>query len=118
MSTDGGLDWDWDAQRADTVWTIGHLTETQDLTPGMVVTLEVQTIGGEAADRAAYIAALKAQGYSGSAYANEDGRETIEISIPDIAFTEEAVWAAERAVTKIALSHGYQPDGWGFWEPE
>ncbi|MEM7191131.1 MAG: hypothetical protein AAF439_16080 [Pseudomonadota bacterium] len=111
-------DWDWDAQRADTAWTIEHLIETQDLTPGMIVTLEVQTIAADTPDRDAYIAALKDRGYGGSAYANDDGEETIEVSIPDTPFTEDAIWAAECAVTKIALSHGYQPDGWGFWEPE
>jgi hypothetical protein len=34
-----------------------------------------------------------------------------------VPFTLEAIWEHEERTTRIALARGFEPDGWGFWEP-
>ncbi len=112
-------DHDWDAQREETAWTVENLTETQGLPTGLAINLHIQTVAAAGADRSAYIDALKGAGYSGNAYTSEeDGTETIEVTIEGTYFTFAEIWRYEEAVTRIALDHCYRPDGWGFWEPE
>ena len=43
--------------------------------------------------------------------------ETMSV-FAQLVFDPESIWSREKAVTEIALAHGYRPDGWGFWEPE
>mgnify|MGYP001802706404 CR=1 FL=1 len=41
----------------------------------------------------------------------------IAASIDGVHLTLEDIWSHEERATKIALSRGYEPDGWGFMEP-
>ncbi|MEM6423043.1 MAG: hypothetical protein AAF698_10660, partial [Pseudomonadota bacterium] len=68
-------------------------------------------------DRAGFIAAMRSAGYAGNAYIGADGGETIEATVPDIAFGVVEIWQHEVHTARIALAHGYLPDGWGFAEP-
>ncbi|MEM6973584.1 MAG: hypothetical protein AAF577_12345 [Pseudomonadota bacterium] len=112
-------DWDYEAQRADTAAVCLDLIAGTGLSGGELITLDLHfVVGGGAADRDGFIAAMQAAGYGGNAWTDpESGVETIEASVPDTAFTVEAIWQHEERLTQIALSHGYRPDGWGFGSP-
>ena len=112
------MGWDFDAQKADTEAVVRQFAEEHDLPAGMPIDLDVQTIPADGADKAGLVIALKAAGYAIRIYPGEDGVETVEAHKPGVTFDAETIWSEERAVTEIALAHGYAPDGWGFMEPE
>lgn len=37
-------------------------------------------------------------------------------TLPDQMVTAEGIWIGEEVATRIALNHGFAPDGWGFEE--
>lgn len=110
------MTWDWDAQRADTEETVKHLAEENGIPDGLPISLDIQTVAGETPDKGAYVLALRAAGHPVEIYTSDDGIETIEVTIPDTRFDASLIWDHEKAVTEIALAHGYVPDGWGFWD--
>ena len=110
--------WDWDAQRADTEETVAHLAAENGIPDGLPINLDIQTVAGEAPERGAYVLALRAAGHPVEIYTSDDGVETIEIAITDVPFGADEIWRHERAVTEIALTCQWRPDGWGFWEPD
>lgn len=108
-------EWDFDEQRADTEMTVTQLVSETDLTAESVITLDLEFMPeSEEADTAAFVKALETFGYLASA-TDPEGR--VDVSVLDIPFTAEAIWLHEERTTKIALSRGFVPDGWGFWEP-
>ena len=108
--------WDWESQRADTEETVQQLSNDQGIPAGLPINLDIQTVAGEGAERGAYILALRAAGHPVEIYTGDDGIETVEITIPDTRFDASLIWDHEKAVTEIALAHGYVADGWGFWD--
>ncbi len=103
---------DFEHQKAETLWTVAELLRLNDaLTEGQHITLDLQFLPGAAADPDAAIRALKMFGYSASQ--TDDGE--VEIQIPDVPFTAEAIWLHEERCTRIAIERGFTPDGWGFW---
>ncbi|MEJ1996809.1 MAG: hypothetical protein P8X76_01355 [Maritimibacter sp.] len=36
-------------------------------------------------------------------------------TLPDQPVSALAIWTGEEIATRIALDHGFTPDGWGFW---
>lgn len=114
-------DWDFETQRADTVWTVQHLIAEKNITEGSVITLEIQTVAAPESGplaRAAYLSALAKENLEADEYEADDGTKTIEVAFPETVFTADAIWACELQVTKVALACGWMPDGWGFWEPD
>lgn len=112
--------WDWDAQRADTEGTVAWLMTEKGVPEGASITLDIQTVAGPDAGplaKAVYVAALERAGLSFDV-TNEDDIETIQITVEGLSFDAEAIWTVERAVSEIALASGWQPEGWGFWEPD
>lgn len=109
--------WDWDDQRRKTEAAVRDLQENQGVAPGTPIILEIQTVPGPAADLDGYLSALQAAGMAAEQYADEDG-ETVEIAVAEARFDARTIWQHERAVSEIALAHGFEPDGWGFWEPD
>ncbi|MEM9784514.1 MAG: hypothetical protein AAF899_18815 [Pseudomonadota bacterium] len=116
----GDGDWDFATQQADTAWVCMDLIAKTALSGGETITLDLQFVpGGGDADRAGFVAAMQAAGYSGNAWSDpKSGVETIEAVVPGIAFTFEAIWQQEERLTRIALLFGYRPDGWGFHPPD
>lgn len=115
------VNWDWDEQRADTEGTVAHLIAEQAVPEGAQITLDIQTVASPAAGplaKAAYLSALEQAGYRVETYTNDEGQEIVEVTIADIAFAAGTIWEHERAVSEIALSCQWMPDGWGFWEPD
>lgn len=105
--------WDWELQQNQTAYTVAELLKDN---PGMEereITLDLHFEPGEGADTGALEKALASFGYSVRVATSG----TIETSISDIPFTFPSIWTHEERTTKMALSRGFQPDGWGFWEP-
>ncbi len=106
-------EWDWALQQNQTAYTVAELGKETGVSASANITLDLEFVPLEGADSAAFKKALTTFGYSVS-----DGKEGgIAASISDIPFTFDAIWTHEERTTKMALGRGYQPDGWGFWEP-
>ncbi len=106
-------EWDWELQQNQTAYTVAQLIGENGINEGANITLDLQFTPINGADRDAFEKALNSFGYETSD--NEEGG--MEASIADIPFTFDAIWTHEERTTKMALSRGFQPDGWGFWEP-
>jgi hypothetical protein len=108
-------DWDFDHQRAETAHTVETLAEEAGLKPDDRIVLDLQFVpAAEDADRAALEKALRSFGYT---LGEADDDDAIAVSVTDVPFTLEAIWEHEERTTRIALARGFEPDGWGFWEP-
>ena len=110
MSAD---DWDFEHQKAVTALTLRQIAEEGGPDGAVSVTLDLEFLPQENAETEACLKALTSFGYSVEAH--EDGM--IAASVDDVPLTLEAVWLHEERATRIALSRGYEPDGWGFMEP-
>jgi hypothetical protein len=109
------MGWDWAKQEAETLQVIGALLLKPDLYRGMEIQLDVQTIDGGRGRFADYAKDLQAQKLSFKVYdGNEDFPETVEVQFPKANLSFDSIWPREKRVTEIALSHGFEPDGWGF----
>lgn len=107
------MSWDFEHQKAVTAVTLDGIRESGDLAAGTAVTLDLEFLPVEGADAEACAKALRTFGYEVEIH--EDGM--IAASIADVPLTLDGVWTQEERATKIALDRGYEPDGWGFWEP-
>jgi hypothetical protein len=115
MTRDDLSGWDYAEQRRDTVVSYRELARESGLAPGTPITLDLQFLPSEdGADEAGLVAALERAGYD-VVVLPEDG--TVEASAAGVPFEVEAIWAHEEKTTKLALPRGYDPDGWGFFEP-
>ena len=114
---DPGEDWDWDGQRADTEWVFRDLKGKGVATPGQRIDLDIQFAPVEegAGDARACVAALRKAGFAAESY-EEEGETLVEATAEGADFTLDTIWFAESKATRIALKHGYAPEGWGFAE--
>jgi hypothetical protein len=117
--TDAAADWDFDHQRAETAWTVADLIARTDLQGGDTILLDLEFVpgaGDPAPQRDAFVRKLGMFGYQVEA---EDPARPGEVSVavPDVALDADAIWLHEERTTKLALIHGFLPDGWGFAEP-
>jgi hypothetical protein len=107
--------WDWAHQRAETEATVEMLTEEGAVEPGALITLDLEFVAASAdADLSAFVRALASFGYRVTSEPDDDG---VEIAVPDVPFSAEGIWLHEERTTRIALARGFEPDGWGFFEP-
>ncbi|MEL6575573.1 MAG: hypothetical protein AAFQ81_06740, partial [Pseudomonadota bacterium] len=95
--------WDAEAAEAETRASLAEILSGGDLKPGVKVMLDLRFAPGPAADRAGFIAAMRAAGYAGNAYEAE-GREEIEAVVPHVPLAPDAVWAEEQKAAAIALA--------------
>ncbi|MEM6487778.1 MAG: hypothetical protein AAF677_05820 [Pseudomonadota bacterium] len=118
-SSDGPWDGPWDmaAAEAETRASVAALLAESGLAVGTPVTLDLRFAPGPAADRAGFVAAMRAAGYRGHAY-SDGAREELEASVPAVALDADTIWAEEARAAAIALAHGYEPVGWGFEAPD
>lgn len=106
-------EWDWELQQNQTAYTVAELIKQNASIEGVNITLDMEYEPVEGADKATLEKALRTFGYD----VIVSSKGAIQASISDIPFTFESIWTHEERTTKMALSRGYQPDGWGFWEP-
>lgn len=107
-------DWDWELQQAQTAATVHQLLQETSVTEGAIITLDLSFMPTTAADEAALEKALVTFGYG---VAEGEGEDEILASVSEVPFTLDAIWTHEERTTKMALARGFEPDGWGFWEP-
>ncbi len=106
-------EWDWELQQNQTAYTVAELIKQNPGLDGANIALDMEFEQGEGADAAAFEKALRTFGYG--VIVSAEG--AIQASISDIPFTFASIWTHEERTTKMALSRGFEPDGWGFWEP-
>ena len=106
-------DHNWDRQRRETEWVWSDLkSKGVDFTNAYA--LDLQFIPRvQSADRKGIAEALSTAGFKVRFYPDEP---TVEATTPKMLLTPESIWQEERRATAIALEHGYEPDGWGFFE--
>ena len=115
MSDTLGQNWDWAHQRGETEATVAMLRDEGAMVDGASITLDLEFVAAFAdADRAAFEKALKTFGYQITSDPDDDG---VEVAVPNLPFTLESIWLHEERTTKLALARGFEPDGWGFYEP-
>ncbi|NIA69859.1 ribonuclease E inhibitor RraB [Pelagibius litoralis] len=107
------MDHDWDRQFQETERAYNDLRrKAVDFEPSYK--LDLQFFPGTASpDRDGFAAALRKAGYEVSFYRDDS---TVEATTAPLLLTVDSIWAHERKATKIALRHGFKPDGWGFME--
>lgn len=106
--------WDAETAWAETALTVQHLSEThQELAAlaGELIVLDFH-FRPDGGDLEGFLRALKMFGYEGRA----EGQD-VQVSVENVPFTAEAIWKQEEPLARLALARGFQPDGWGFFEP-
>ena len=118
MTTDN---WDFDAQQAATRYTVAQLISEKNVPENAEISLELFFVAVENAETELLLKALKTFGYDA-----EPEQETLEggetrtailITIDKTKMSADNIWTHEERTTKLALSRGFVPDGWGFVEP-
>ena len=108
-------DWDWAHQKGETAATIAMLRDEAAIKDGAIITLDLEFVAAfDNADRDAFEKALKTFGYHITSDPDDDG---VEVAVPNLPFTLADIWQHEERTTKLALARGFEPDGWGFYEP-
>ena len=106
-------EWDWELQQNQTAYTVAELIKQNSKIDGANIALDMEFEPKDGADAATLEKALRTFGYG--VIVSTTG--ALQASISDIPFTFEFIWTHEERTTKMALSRGFAPDGWGFWEP-
>ena len=58
--------------------------------------------------------ALSREGYDCQWNDEEDGEQGyLTATLPDQIISADGIWIGEEVATRIALEHGFHPDGWG-----
>ena len=79
------------------------------------INLDLQLIpNSPAADKSRLKVELEKAGYLVRFYEHD---ETVEAYINNIETDIDTIWLHEKRTSEIALSNGYEPDGWGFLDP-
>ncbi|MHA3977682.1 hypothetical protein ACW9UR_08375 [Halovulum sp. GXIMD14794] len=105
--------WDWDHQQAVTRLTVQKLLEEEGLQEGTAIALDLEFRPTDDSDRDAAARKLGMFGYS-----VEDGDNGgLRVIVEGAELSGDAIWMHEERTSRIALIHGYEPDGWGFAEP-
>ena len=103
---------DFDAQKAETFATYHELSEGSQ----MPDTADVDYFFVPASDTADWRAladALSREGFD-CEFVEDDGAPYLVATLGDQAVSAGSIWTGEEMATRIALSHEFTPDGWGF----
>ncbi|MBS0125909.1 ribonuclease E inhibitor RraB [Thetidibacter halocola] len=83
----------------------GPLPDTADIDYFLVPT-------SDEADWRPLADALSREGYD-CQYVEDDGAPYLVATLTDQALSAESLWIGEEVATRLALEHGFAPDGWG-----
>lgn len=111
--------WDFEHQRLlSSALTQEHL-EDGAAVRGAAVALGVRFDGVfEWSDFEALGRALKTAGFAALIRPSEDGYQPHLLAVrPGVTFGVETIWTVEHAATRIAIPHGFRPDGWEIVTP-
>lgn len=115
------MEHDFDAQKAETLSAFADIDTAQDVPD----TADVDFFfvpRDDAADWRPLADRLTREGYdcewvdgtAGDEEAEPDEDPYLVATLPDQPLSAQSVWMAEEHATRIALDHGFAPDGWGF----
>jgi len=114
-------EWDIDVQQAATRYTVAQLVLEGKIDQNTVIELELFFIPDQNPDPDTLCKALKSFGYTVVAEQETikggSTRTAILVTVAKLNFSADDIWLHEERTTKIALTRGYIPDGWGFLEP-
>ncbi|WP_435312285.1 ribonuclease E inhibitor RraB [Primorskyibacter sedentarius] len=103
---------DFDTQKDQTFANYAELSDANDLPD----TADVDYFFLPAEDDADWRAladALSRDGYD-CEFVEDDGAPYLVATLSDQAISAASIWMGEEVATRVALSHGFTPDGWGF----
>ncbi len=113
--------WDFESQQAATRYTVAQLIADKNVPENAKISLELFFIPSDKGETKNLLKALKTFGYTASSEQEtlEGGttRTAVLVSIENTEMSADNIWLHEERITKIALTRGYTPDGWGFLEP-
>ncbi|MEJ2029596.1 MAG: ribonuclease E inhibitor RraB [Maritimibacter sp.] len=109
---------DFEQQKAETLAVFAELADGAELPDE--INVDYAFLPGASADWDAVQAALDGAGYDcqQTEPEPEDGPGAVAqliATLPDQPVSALAIWTGEEIATRIALDHGFTPDGWGFW---
>jgi len=103
---------DFEKQRQETIWVWSDITNRNpDLPEKINLDIHFLPISTNS-NEDDFKASLEGVGFLVKFY---EDNETVEASVSNIHASVDAVWLHEERATKLALSHGFKPDGWGFF---
>lgn len=103
---------DFEKQKQETIWVWSDISNRNTDLPAKI-NLDIQFLKTSTnSNRENFKISLEGAGFSVAFY-EED--ETVEASVNMIDASVEAIWLHEERATKLALVHGFKPDGWGFF---
>lgn len=104
------------AQRAETYRVFNDLASNHVLPDSADVDYHFQP--AETADWEAVQSALTAEGYDCARYEADpeepEAGDWLTATLADQPLSALAIWLGEETATRLALAHGFTPDGWGF----
>lgn len=109
---------DFAAQRAETYASFADLDGAERLPEE--ADIDYIFLPGPGADWTAAIRALADEGYAAERHDPEPGDDDaadgpwLTATLTDQPVSALSVWLGEETATRIALAHGFVPDGWGF----
>ncbi len=101
------------AQRAETVAVYNELQEQHSLPDVADVDYFLIPTSDEA-DWRPLADVLTREGFE-CQFFEDDGEDAafLQATLSDQAISADGIWIGEETATRIALEHGFQPDGWG-----
>lgn len=109
---------DFAAQKAETYASFAEMADAEGL-PG-IADIDYLFLPGPGADWTRAIIALSDAGYAAERQDPEPGDADfaegpwLTATLTDQPVSALSVWLGEETATRIALDHGFIPDGWGF----
>lgn len=104
--------WDWEHQQAVTRLTVQKILDDTGLREGAAIVLDLEFKPTPEADRPAAARKLAMFGYEA-----EDNDGLLRVVVEGVELSGDSIWSHEERTSRIALIHGFEPDGWGFAEP-
>ena len=103
---------DFEKQRQDTILVWSDIANRNPNLPEKI-NLDIHFLpNSDASDKKEFKVSLEEVGFLVKVYEDD---ETVEASINSIEASVDEVWYYEERATKLALIHGFRPDGWGFF---
>lgn len=107
---------DYAAQRIETFAAFDDIVENAGLPESADV--DYAFLPGPDADWAGVMRALGGHGYDCEKVEADadapDSSDWLSATLPDQPISALAIWLGEEMATRVALAHGFTPDGWGF----
>lgn len=103
---------DFEKQRQETILVWSDITNRNPNLP-VKINLDIHFLPTSgSSDKEGFKVSLEEVGFLVKIYGDD---ETVEASVNSIDASVDELWHYEERATKLALIHGFKPDGWGFF---